>query len=196
MANINLSWTASVGSTSGTFRLRYWLETTPNDVIVIDNIIGTSYTITGLDGTKTYKGTIESRCGDGSLSSTIAWSAAPTVSGGGGSEGLTTAINGQTTATCSSGVSGTITINSADTRKVRLTTTYTGGTPGNGSTINVTNATTGASVLSFSSPATALYTPTAVTSTVALAGGTYNYTLSVVPCFSGSGQTTLSLVIP
>lgn len=198
MATINLSWSASAGASSGTYRIRYWLSTTPSNVIVLDNITGSSYTITGVDAQATYYGTVESKCIDGSYSSTQSWTAVVTATGGGGSNGLVTGINASTTnSNCSGGTSGTITINSADTRKVRLTTVYYSGTgPWPGGVLDVTNATTGDAVLQLSSSASTLYTPSSATSTIALGPGTYLFALSQCNCANGSGTSTISLVTP
>lgn len=195
MASINLTWSATVGASSGTFRIKYWPSASPNNIVVIDNVAGISYSISDLDSATTYTGTIESKCINGSYTTPINWTATPAVSGGAGS-GLTTAINGQVTASCGSGVSGTITINGASLKKVQISTIYFSGTPSTGSTLSITNATSGAAVASISATPSSLYNAATAVTSVTLAEGTYNYNLSPVPCFTGNGNSTISLVNP
>ena len=46
MASINLTWAASAGASSGTYRIKYWRSTAPDSIVVIEPVSGTSYTIT------------------------------------------------------------------------------------------------------------------------------------------------------
>lgn len=193
MASITLTWTASAGASSGNYRIRYWRSTTPESVVVVDSVQGTSYTINGLLSDVTYNGTVELKCADGSYSGAINWALNTTAPGSGG--GLTTAINGQTTANCSYGASGTITIAANESKKVQITTFYYSGSgTQQGATLVVTDSVTNDNVLSISASAPALYTNYSTVSTYILTEGTYNYTLTNVPCFGGSGTSTISLV--
>lgn len=190
MSTINLSWSASAGSSSGSYRVKYWLVSDPSNIIVVDNVIGTSYSIQNVNSAP-YAGTIESRCGDGSYSSTTNWNVTP----GGGTVSV---INGTNSATCSSGATGTIVVGSAETKKVQLTTVYysvTGSSPLTGATLTITQA--GSTVDILSATATAAYTP-ATDLSVLLIAGTYNYTLTQVNCNNGvgSGTTSFTLVNP
>lgn len=199
MASINLTWAASAGATSGIYRIKYWRTTTPDLVQVIEPVQATAYTLTGLVDNVVYNGTIESRCTDGSYSGSINWSVntTPVSSGGGGTITLTSSINGSAVANCSYGASGTITIASGESKKVRVATTYySGGGTQYGATLSVKDSITNAVIFSMTSPSTTLYQEFVGLSTNILSSGTYNYDLSPVNCFGGSGQTIISLVNP
>ena len=200
MASITLTWTASAGASSGNYRIKYWRSTTPESVVVIDSVQGTSYTINNLTDSVTYNGTVELKCADGSYSGAINWSLNTTPSSGGGAGGggsLVTAINGQTTANCSYGASGTITIAANDSKKVQIGTFYYSGSgTQQGATLVVRDSITNDNLISISASAPTLYTNYTTVSTYILLPGTYNYTLTNLPCFNGSGSSTISLVQP
>lgn len=72
MATLNISWTASAGGT-GSYRIRFWDSTTPTQTYLRENVTGTSLSIPNLTTGRTYRGTIEAMCGDGTFAAPVSF---------------------------------------------------------------------------------------------------------------------------